>query len=209
VNRSQAVIIAILVGFVALVFMGMIVLLLFPYERVFPPTPTATIPPTITPTPTFQEFLPTPAPATPSVEPTATNTLVPTVTPSAPKDSTPTVVIELPAPQVRPTATPTSLPTVTPGPTTAPFQPTSTPIPRQFSVSFEADEPTIEKGECTDLEWEVQGASDIRLDGRPVGPSGDREVCPTRETTYRLSYQLPGSAAIQSTTITIKVEDKE
>ncbi len=209
-TRSQAVIIAILLGFVVLACIGMIVLLTLPYERLFPPTPTSPPPPpTITATPTTPNFLPTANLITPSVEPTATNTRVATVTPRSPQPPTPTVVIELPTPFIRPTATPIPIPTSLPTPTPVPTKPTPTFIPRQYSISFEAEETTITKGECTDLKWKVQGASMVRLDGKDVNPSGKKEVCPKKDTDYQLTIQLPGSAGLEHRTVEISVVEEE
>ena len=198
-----------------------------------PPTPTLTpLPPTVTPTPTRESFLPTANPITPTpAEPTPTNTLVPTTTPRPPRTPTPTVEIKLPT--RKPTITPTANPTdavddlytgvignvgldVTAGngvlsndiaATTVTLIP-PTPIHRQYSIAFDAEENVIVKGECTDLEWRVSGAESIWLDGRTVGPSGREEVCPTRDTIYQLTIQLPGSAELLSKTEEIMVEDE-
>lgn len=212
-SRAQAVILAILIGLVALVFMAIIVLLIFPPERLFrpapPPVPSPPAPLAATPTATFPNFLPTENPETPTVEPTATYTRVPTVTPRPSRTPSPTTQFALPTPFVRPSETPTPVPTLPPAPTSTPTSgPSPTLIPRQYSVSFEADEETIEEGDCTDLRWEVQGASSITLDGRPVEPSGRKEVCPRQNTAYRLTIQLPNSAALETKTVEIKVEKK-
>lgn len=212
-TRTQAVILAILIGLVTLVFIVLIVLLVFPFKRLSEPAPAPTLssPPTlvaITPTPVLNDSLPTASLETPVIgPPTATNTRVPTVTPrlsnSAP---TPTIEFQLPTPIRRPTATPP--PTPVPPPTVTRVPPsalTPTLVPRQYSVSFKADPKTIERGKCTDLKWRVQGATSITLDGRDVNPSGSKEVCPTRTTSYKLTIQLPNSAALDTKRVEVKV----
>jgi hypothetical protein len=210
VTRTQALTIGVLIGFVILAFMGVFILLRIPYERFMPPTPTLTpipLPPTFTPTPTPFNLLPTAQPASPTpAEPTPTNTLVPTATPRPPRTPTPTVELKLPT--RKPPDTPTPLPTVEPSPTNTVTTIPPTPIPRQYSIYLDADDNTITKGECTDLEWRVSGAAAIWLDGRSVAPTGREEVCPKRDTTYQLTIQLPGSAELISKTEEIRVEDE-
>lgn len=212
-TRTQAAILAILIGLVTLVFIVLVVLLVFPFERLSQPAPGPTLssPPTslaITPSPIIDDSLPTASLETPVIgPPTPTNTRVPTVTPRSSNSApTPTIEFQLPTPIRRPTATPTPTPvpppTVTRVPTSAP---TSTLVPRQYSVFFDADPETIERGECTDLEWRVQGATSITLDGGDVNPSGTREVCPTRTTIYELTVQLPNSAALDTKTVEVEV----
>lgn len=207
-TRSQGIIIGVLIGFVMLAFMGVIVALWVPYERLFPPTPTPTSPPpTITSTPTFPTFLPTASQETPPpAEPTATNTRVPTATPSPPRSPTPTVEIRLPTP--RPTATPIPSPTPIPPPTNTATVVSPTPVPRQYDIYFEADETTITEGDCTDLEWRVTGATAVWLNGRSVPPSQVREVCPRDDVTYELTIELPGSARLEVRTVDISVEEE-
>ncbi len=65
------------------------------------------------------------------------------------------------------------------------------------------------QGECTDLEWDVIGATEVMLDGRGVAPSGDREVCPDEDTSYQLTVQLPGNAQLEQRIVEISVEEEE
>ncbi|MBI1879262.1 MAG: hypothetical protein HYR94_13765 [Chloroflexi bacterium] len=205
-TRSQALTIGVLAGFVVVVFAAMIVLLFVnPLTTFAPPPPTPAPPPSAaTMTPTLPNFMPTPGPTATSPEPTPTNTRVPTVTPAPPKEPSPTVVFLLPT--RRPTATPTA-------PTSTPVPPTDTPIPvtptyppRRYSVSFEADETTIVKGKCTDLKWEVVGAVAVTLDGKSVEPEGKKEVCPDKDTEYKLTIQFPDQVRLENRTVEIKVE---
>jgi hypothetical protein len=82
-------------------------------------------------------------------------------------------------------------------------------VPRQYEISFEADDSTIEEGDCTDLRWNAVGVTLVKLDGQSVSPSGKKEVCPDEDTKYELSYELPGSAQVQSRTVTVRVEEAE
>lgn len=206
-TRSQATIISILAGFVLLTFIGMIVLIFFPYERFLPASPTAPPPPTATPRPTLAQLvLPTPDFTAGSPTATPTNTRVPTATPY-PATPKPTVILVLPTPYVRPTHTPT--PTPIPPPTATP-PPAPTPIPaRYYEIYFEADEETITEGDCTELEWRVTGGDSVMLDGRSVSPDSHREVCPDEDTSYELSVQIPVSNRIEKRSVTIEVEPEE
>lgn len=208
-SRTQAIIIGLLVGTVALIFVGLIVLVVLPSERFFPAATTPVSPPptVVTPTPTFPNFLPTASLETPTpAEPTPTNTRLPTLTPTQPKPPTPTVLFNLPDP--KPTPTPTLVPTLIPVPTNTPTVRPSTPIPRQYSISFEADDSKITKGDCTDLKWNVSGAASVQLNGQSVSPSGKKEVCPDQDTEYRLTIQFPDRTQIENRTVKISVEEK-
>ena len=154
--------------------------------------------------------MPPPVPETATPKPTPTNTRVPTPTPAPTRTPTPTVVFTLPAIRPAATATPTfaAPPTTAPGPTaTLLVLPTPTPIPRQLRVIFEADEPTITRGECTDLVWQVSGAAAVELEGKTVPPSGTEEVCPRHDTSYRLTIHLPESTRVEYREVTVKVEE--
>jgi hypothetical protein len=206
VTRAQALTIGVLAGFVLVVFMAMIALLFInPIPLIFPPTPTP-IPPApaaATLTPTLPNFMPTAGPTSTPAEPTPTNTRVPTVTPRLTSTLAPTVVFNLPTP--RPTATPI-VPTPTPAPPTeTPMPATPTVPPRRFEVSFSADRTELTKGECTDLKWEVVGAISVELDNRSVEPEGEKEVCPEKDTEYKLTVQFPDQARLERETVKITV----
>lgn len=208
-SRSQAIIIGLLVGLVALIFAGLAVLLVVPLDQLLPAASTAvpTAPPAVVPpTATFPNFLPTPERETPTpAEPTPTNTRLPTLTPTQPRLPTPTVVFNLPEP--KPTDTPTPVPTPIPVPTSTPTVRPVTPVPRQYSISFKAKDSTITEGDCTDLEWKVVGATAVRLDGRDVSPSDKKEVCPRRDTTYELTIEFPDRAQFENRTVRVRVEE--
>jgi len=88
-----------------------------------------------------------------------------------------------------PTVTFTPETTLTPLPTT-----TWTPIPTNTQeypaeVSFWADPPYINAGECTTLNWEVYGAQAVYLDGEPVSAVDYHSVCLCETTDFTLSVQ--------------------
>lgn len=209
-TRSQALTIGVLAGFVMLACAGMVVMLRLPLNRLLPPTATLAPPsPLVTPTATFPVFLPTAAlQTTAPAEPSPTNTRVPTSTPTPPKSPTPTVVIKLPT--RRPTATPTPSPTISLPPTRTPTPlPAPTTPPRQYSLYFSADDETLTKGDCTDLEWRVTGAVAVWLDGRSVAPDDSEEVCPKKDTSYELTVELPEMGQRESRTVEIEVKEKD
>ena len=159
---------------------------------------------------TFPKFLPTGSLHTPVLDPTATNTRVATSTPAPAKTATPTVNFELKMP-VKPTATPTPVKivpvaTAIPSPTTA-----AVPGARGYSVSFEADETEIEKGDCTTIRWRVEGAESVILNNETVEFTGKKKVCPKFETTYQMTITRPGETEliIRKIEISIKKEDGE
>lgn len=207
-NRSQAVVISLLIGLVALTFIGLIFFLLFPVERalISPPTPTFTPPSTATPTATFPNFMPTPSLITPTpAEPTPTNTRLPTATPAPSNTPPPTVALSFPEPIVRPTATPLPRPPVGQPFPTPTVNASPTIATRGYSIAFNATDSIITEGDCTDLEWRVQGPVTVRLEGEPVGLTGRKAVCPGRETSYVLTTQLQGSPQVERHTVTINV----
>jgi hypothetical protein len=209
-TRSQAVVISILVGLVVLVFMGLAAILLLPGKVILgsTPTPTSTVLPTVTPT--FPNFMPTAGGVTPTPgEPTPTNTRIPTSTPFPTRTPRPTAIIHLPTPVVRPTATPTAAPLPVPTVALEPSPTATRPVQRQYTVSFEAEASSLASGECTDLIWRVEGAENLQLDGNSVGQTGRKKVCPDEDSSYRLTFQISGSTAVESREVEILVESDD
>ncbi len=199
VNRTQALTIAVVIGFLVLGVVGVVVLAFFPYDTVFAPTPTVTSTPTVTLTPTFQSFLPTARSITPTQEPpTPANTRLPTLTPSPTGTTTPTRAPFTPT-LIIATYTPTISPTITP------LRP-PTRTSREYSFSFEADDTTLERGRCTVLRWQSSGPITLQLDNQPVAASGEERVCPRNTTTYTMKFKVAGSAEVQSQDIKVEVE---
>jgi hypothetical protein len=61
-------------------------------------------------------------------------------------------------------------------------------IPPELNIVFDANPPEIHQDECSTLFWEVtppEGGETL-LDGQPVSPAGEQQVCP-RETSF---YEL-------------------
>jgi heat shock protein HslJ/uncharacterized protein YraI len=95
------------------------------------------------------------------------------------------------------------LPTPVPTPTIAP-----TPA---ASLSFTADQTTINRGECTTLRWSVENIQAVWVyqqgnDWRnsPVTGQGSQQVCPEVTTTYQMRVQLTdGSVELRSITIVV------
>ena len=209
-TRSQAVVLSILVGLVVLVFIGLAAILLLPGEAILRSTltPTPTIPPTATPT--FPNFMPTAGGVTPTPgEPTPTNTRIPTATPFPTRTPRPTAIINLPTPVVRPTATSTTRPLPAPTVAREPSLTATRPVQRQYSVSFEAEEPSLASGECTDLVWRAEGVVNLQLDGNSVGQTGRQKVCPDEDSSYRLTFQISGSTEVGSREVEVLVESDD
>ncbi len=204
-TQTQAFTIATIAAFFILGLVGVVVLLVFPYDQIITPTATSTATSTVTLTPTAVFVLPptnTPTPAVP-VEPSPTNTPVPTFTPRPPSTPTALPAIKLPTPYFRPTATP--LPAVV-VPTESPT-PTATLIgQRQYAISFTADSTTIKRGDCTQLVWRAEGPVTVSLDNQSVSNNSQQKICPERTKDYTLTVQIEGSAEIQRRTIRINVE---
>ncbi len=70
-------------------------------------------------------------------------------------------------------------------------------------IDFGADSTTLQPGQCTNLQWSVRGGISVRLDGQPVDPIGQRQVCPNATTTYRLEVDAGGR--IEARDVTIQV----
>ncbi len=111
---------------------------------------------------------------------------------------------------VPPTSTPTQTerpPTVTPTTTGTPTPtPTSTPTARaRPTISFEADPSLIVQGQCSTLSWDVEGATEVYLNGQGVVGHGTRPECPPQTTAYTLLVQsLVGDI---TTVVTIDLDD--
>jgi hypothetical protein len=60
-------------------------------------------------------------------------------------------------------------------------------------ISFHANPERIERGECAQLAWQALAPPDLYfiLNGEPVPPSGNKEVCPLEDTVYELLLVEP------------------
>lgn len=86
---------------------------------------------------------------------------------------------------------------------------TATPSPKapqflgELQISFSADRASLEPGECTTLRWTVVGGVAQELDGQPVDPSGELEVCPDATTLYVLSVDTSQAPERREILITV------
>jgi hypothetical protein len=73
-------------------------------------------------------------------------------------------------------------------------------------IEFRAMKDVIERGECTFLEWEVQGAEDhpVFLDGEEVRASGVESVCPGQTTMYALVVGVASGPCEERVVIEVK-----
>lgn len=60
----------------------------------------------------------------------------------------------------------------------------------EVQIDFTADRTNLMPGECALLLWSVEGGEVVHLDGEPVAPSGEREVCPEETTPYTLAVHV-------------------
>jgi hypothetical protein len=114
--------------------------------------------------------------------------------------------LTLPVPD---TATPTPTVAIPPTATDIPLVDTSTtPVQVQFSISFSADKSRIDEGECTDIRWRVEGAVAVRFEGDRAAPVDREKVCPKKDTTYRLTVELPdGNRASREVEVTVREDN--
>lgn len=97
---------------------------------------------------------------------------------------------------------------VVPGPTPPPAPPTPTPVP---GISFTANPTTINQGQCTTFNWNVQGVQGVWF--FPQGQAwqnygvpgvSSQQQCPQQTTTYFLRVQF-NDGSVQQPQITITV----
>ena len=55
------------------------------------------------------------------------------------------------------------------------------------TIDFVAEQLTLNPGECTLVEWHVQGGYSVDLNGETVDFTGQKSVCPEMTTTYQIS----------------------
>ncbi len=131
-----------------------------------------------------------------TVNPQTTTTYRLTVTsPSGSASSETTVVLQGTDPTPQPTPTP---PTPDPGPP-------STPKPAKPTInSFRASPLTIQPGDSAALEWNVSGATSLKIDkgvGAVTGTSTN--VSPSKTTTYTLTATNAGGSVSAKATVTV------
>lgn len=66
--------------------------------------------------------------------------------------------------------------------------------PQQGDVQifFTADRTSIQPGECVNLEWHIEGEGffGVDLNGQPVDPAGNEQVCPPETIAYTLAVDI-------------------
>ncbi|MDH4207544.1 MAG: Ig-like domain-containing protein [Anaerolineae bacterium] len=60
----------------------------------------------------------------------------------------------------------------------------------EVSIDFTADRTNLLRGECAVLLWTVEGGEVAHLNGEPVPPSGEREVCPDVTSSFTLAVYV-------------------
>ena len=78
-----------------------------------------------------------------------------------------------------------------------------TSAPEAVAINFWADQAQLQQGNCTNLNWNVQHADSISLDGKAVSASGSQQVCPSQTTSYTLIANAPSGQKQQSLTISV------
>jgi len=208
VTKLEVFVLSLLAGLVTLVFIGLAVLIIVPFEALptMAPAPTV-VAPIILLNPTQPSLLPTAVEvsATDLVEPSPTNTRVPTVTPLPVKTATPIIAINIPTPIILPSDTPTLMPRPMATSTSVPMPTATRFIPLGYQITFSAEKMEVEKSKCTNLRWVVEGASTVTLDGDTVELSGKKKVCPDRNKTYRLEVTLPHEFVVETREVKIKI----
>ena len=92
-------------------------------------------------------------------------------------------------------------------PTPLPASPTPTALPAPvLQVTFTANTTNMVQGQCALLQWTVQGnPTMVTLNGQPVNPFGQSQVCPVQTTAYTLFATVAGGAPVERT-VTITVQ---
>ncbi len=116
-------------------------------------------------------------------------------------EATPVPLTETPTstPTLPPSITPTPPPSITPTPVETL---TPTPWPPAL-VKLVTDRGSVAPGECALLQWLVQNATAVFLNGEGVPGEGSKSVCPSETTVYTLHVEAPAGNVDQSVTITV------
>jgi hypothetical protein len=75
-------------------------------------------------------------------------------------------------------------------------------------IFFGADRTSIQPGECVTLQWHVEGEgfSGIELNGLPVDPSGQMQVCPRQTDVYTLGVDIGNSMLNREVSVSVEQE---
>jgi hypothetical protein len=79
------------------------------------------------------------------------------------------------------------------------------PIPGELFVFFNAEPPEIQRGECSQLFWEVgpEREYELMLEGEVVPVFGEMLVCPPTTQTYELTIGFEGQTLEDYATVTV------
>ena len=98
---------------------------------------------------------------------------------------------------------------IAPEKTAVPTQTSTTPegitAPQAVEISFWADQTQIQQGNCTNLNWNVQNASAVALEGGTVNSSGMQQVCPSQNKTYTLTASGASGKIQKSISINVSI----
>jgi hypothetical protein len=73
------------------------------------------------------------------------------------------------------------------------------------TINYWVEDEKIAQGDCTRLHWDVQKVREIYLNGVGVVGQGNRRVCPTTTTTYRLKViHLDGREEVFPVTVEVQ-----
>jgi photosystem II stability/assembly factor-like uncharacterized protein len=79
----------------------------------------------------------------------------------------------------------------------------------EVTIDLIAADPILEQGNCTIIEWHVQGGFGVVLNGEDVDFSGQRSVCPEKTTTYKLSVDAGDRLEERAVEIIVIAEGEE
>ncbi|HEY85481.1 MAG TPA: FHA domain-containing protein [Chloroflexi bacterium] len=96
-----------------------------------------------------------------------------------------------------------SVPTATLTPQSATASTASTAAP--VRITFNADQSTLQFGDCARLFWSVDNAKDVRLDGKAVSNAGEREICPQKSGENHILTALSLDGNIEEATISLVI----
>jgi acetyl esterase/lipase len=85
---------------------------------------------------------------------------------------------------------------------------TETPIV-SVAIDMIAERPILEPGECTLIEWNVQGGFGVELNGEIVDPAGQKTVCPEETTIYQITVDAGDRLEQAELQIFIEIDGEE
>jgi len=70
-------------------------------------------------------------------------------------------------------------------------------------IEFEVDRNEMHPGECTLLWWHVEGGFGVLMNGEPVEPGGEREICLEESAIFTLEVDLGDTAEVRDIEIVV------